>query len=76
MNDRARFDVLVAPRVGSVIEAAAGVRDASEGAKMRKHLVRERPLGHAEMTRMETIMLAAGWSTALVAVFIRLIGIG
>ena len=35
---------------------------------MRNHLVRERPLGHAEMTRMETIMLAAGWSTALVAV--------
>ena len=34
---------------------------------MRNHLVRERPLGHAEMTRMETIMLAAGWSTALVA---------
>ena len=43
---------------------------------MRSHLVRERPLGRAEMTRMETIMLAAGWSTALVAVFIRLIGIG
>ncbi|HEY6755536.1 MAG TPA: hypothetical protein VI077_12655 [Pseudolabrys sp.] len=43
---------------------------------MRNHLVRERPLGHAEMTRMETIMLAAGWSTALVAVFIRPIGIG
>ena len=29
-----------------------------------------------EMTRMENIMLAAGWSTALVAVFIPLIGIG
>ena len=43
---------------------------------MRNHLVRERSLGHAEMTRMETIMLAAGWSTAFVAVFIRLIGIG
>ena len=43
---------------------------------MRNYLVRERPLGHAEMTRMETIMLAAGWSTALVAVFTRLIGIG
>ena len=37
---------------------------------------RERPLGHAEMTRMEFIMLAAGWSAAFVAVFIRLIGIG
>jgi len=36
---------------------------------MRNHLVRERPLGHAEMTRMEFIMLAAGWSTALVAVY-------
>ena len=33
---------------------------------------RERPLGHAEMTRMEFIMLVAGWSTALVAVLIRL----
>jgi hypothetical protein len=77
MNDRARFDVLVCSRpCGYVIEAAPGVRDASEGAKMHNHLVRERPLGHAEMTRMETIMLAAGWSTALVAVFIRLIGIG
>ena len=66
MNDRARFDVLVAPaRVGAVIEAAADVRDASEGPKMHNHLVRERPLGHAEMTRMETIMLAAGWGTAL-----------
>ena len=43
---------------------------------MRNHLVRERPIGHAEMPQMETIMLAAGRSTALVAVFIRLIGIG
>jgi hypothetical protein len=43
---------------------------------MRNHLVRERPHGRAEITRMETIMLAAGWSTALVAVFIRLFGIG
>jgi hypothetical protein len=42
---------------------------------MRNRLVRERPLGYAEMTRMEIIMLAAGWSAALVAVFIRLIGI-
>ena len=30
----------------------------------------------AEMTRMETIMLGAGWSTPLVAVFIRLTGSG
>ena len=43
---------------------------------MRNHPVRERPLRDAEMTRMETIMLAAGWSTALVAVFIRRISIG
>ena len=43
---------------------------------MRNHLARERPLGRSEMIRMETIMLAAGWSTALVAIFIRLIGIG
>jgi hypothetical protein len=28
-------------------------RDASEGAEMRNHLVCERPLGHAEMTRMK-----------------------
>jgi hypothetical protein len=42
---------------------------------MRNHLVRERPLGHAEMTRFESIMLAAGWSTALVAaLIIRFIG--
>jgi hypothetical protein len=31
---------------------------------MRNHL-HERPLGHAEMTRMEFIMLAAEWSAAL-----------
>jgi hypothetical protein len=51
-------------------------RDASEKAEMRNHLVRERPLGHAEMTRIEAMMLAAGWSTALLAVLIRFIGIG
>jgi hypothetical protein len=43
---------------------------------MRNHLVRERPLGHAEMTRMETIVLAVAWSAALVAVFVQLTGIG
>jgi hypothetical protein len=42
---------------------------------MRNHLVRKRPL-HAKMTRLEFIMMAAGPSVALVAVFIRLIGIG
>jgi hypothetical protein len=39
---------------------------------MRNHLVRERPLCHADM--MQFIMIVAGWSTALVAVFIRFIG--
>jgi hypothetical protein len=77
MNDRASFDVLVAPRVGSVIEAQQqAFAMPRKELKCVTHLVRERPLGHAEMTRMEAIMLAAGWSTALVAVFIRLIGIG
>jgi hypothetical protein len=56
--------------------SASLFRDASKGAEMRNHLVHERPLGHAEMTRTETIMLAAGWSAAFVAVVIRLIGIG
>jgi hypothetical protein len=56
--------------------SASLFRDASEGAEMRNHLVHERPLGHAKMTRMEFIMLAAGWSAAFVAVFIRLLGIG
>jgi hypothetical protein len=41
---------------------------------MRNHLVRKRPLGHAKMTRLEFIMMAAGPSVALVAVFIRLTG--
>jgi len=78
MNDRAGLDVMVFPtRVGSVFEARQQAFAISrKELKMRNHLVRERPLGHAEMTRMETIMLAVGWSTALVAVFIRLIGIG
>jgi len=74
MNDRLVRSALA--RVGSVIEAQQQALAVSEGVKMRNHVVRERPLGHAETTRMETIMLAAGWSTALVAVFIRLIGIG
>ena len=39
---------------------------------MRIHLVRNRPL----MTRLEFIAMAAGPSVALVAVFIRLTGIG
>ena len=71
MSDRAQFDVRVAPTSrairGSRFEGRAGLRD---------HHVRERPLGHAEMTRMETVVLAVGWSTALAAVFIRFIGIG
>ena len=78
MNGRARFDVLVAPvGVGSAIEAQQqAFAMPRKGLKMRNHPVRERPLGHAEMSRTETIMLAAGWSTALVAIFIRLLGIG
>ena len=43
---------------------------------MRNHLVRKRHLGHAKMSRLEFIMMAAGPSVALVAVFIRLTGIG
>ena len=42
---------------------------------MRNHLVRKRRLDHVEMTRLEFIMMAAGPSVALVAVFIRLIPI-
>jgi hypothetical protein len=38
---------------------------------MRNDLIRERPLGHAHMTRFEFIMLAAGWSAALAAALIR-----
>ena len=79
MNGRARFDVLVAPaREGSAIEAQQQQAFAMprKELKMRNHPVRARPLGHAEMSRTETIVLAAGWSTALVAIFIRLLGIG
>jgi len=43
---------------------------------MRIHLVRKRPLSHAEMTRLAFIMITAGWSVALVAIFNRLTGIG
>jgi hypothetical protein len=59
-------------------------RDASEGAEMPSRLVSRSsaaamagpraPLLARDMTRMEFIMLAAGWSTAFVAVFIRFIG--
>jgi hypothetical protein len=52
--------------------SASLFRDASGGAEMRIHLVRKRPL----MTRLEFIMMAAGPSVLLVAVFIRLAGIG
>jgi hypothetical protein len=48
-------------------------RDASEGAEMRNHLVRKRPLGHADMTRFDFVMLVAVCSTALVTVLIRLV---
>ena len=56
--------------------SASLLRDASEGAKMRNHLVRKRPLSHAEMTRLAFIMIAGGWSLALVAIFNRPTGIG
>ena len=56
--------------------SASLLRDASEGAKMRNHLVRKRPLSHAEMTRLAFIMIAAGWSVALAAIFNRLTLIG
>ena len=64
MNDRARFDVLVAPRAGSVIEVQQRSR-CLDGAKMRNHPVRERLLGHAEMTRMETSCLRLGGAPRL-----------
>ena len=54
--------------------SASLLRDASEGAEMRNHLVRKRPLGHAEMTRFDFIMFVAVCSTALVAVLVRLVG--
>ena len=71
-----RLSPAVSIHLSSFAMSASLFRDASEGAEMHNHLVRERPLGHAEMTRTEFIMLAAGWSAALVAVLIRLIGIG
>jgi hypothetical protein len=40
---------------------------------MRNHLVRKRPLGHAEITRFDFIMFVAVCSTALVTVLIRLV---
>ena len=57
-------------------------RDALEGAEMRNHLVSQSglrpamatprvPLLARDMTRIEFIIIAAGWSTALVAVLIR-----
>ena len=54
--------------------SASLFRDASEEAEMRNHLVRKRPLGHADMTRFDFIMFVAVCSTALVAVLIRLVG--
>ena len=57
-------------------DVGVAFRDASEGAEMRIHLVCRWPLGHAKMSRLEFILMAAGPSIALVAVFIRLTGIG
>jgi hypothetical protein len=42
-------------------------RDASKGGEMRNHLV------HADMTRLEFMMVLAGWSTTLVAVLSRFV---
>src|SRR3974390_1473199 len=56
--------------------SASLFRDASEGAEMRIHLIRKRPLSHAEMTRLAFIMIAGGGSVALVAMFNRLTGVG
>jgi hypothetical protein len=53
--------------------SASLFRDASEGAEMRNHLVRKRPLGHADMARFDFIMLVAVCGTALVTVLIRLV---
>jgi hypothetical protein len=36
--------------------------------------VRELPLDDADMSRLELIMIVAGWSTALATAFIRFIG--
>jgi hypothetical protein len=41
---------------------------------MRNHLVRKRPLDHADMTRFDLIMFVAVCSTAFVTVLIRLVG--
>ena len=65
----------VSVHLSSFAMSSSVFRDASEGAEMRSHLVRERPLGHAKMSRTEFIVIAAGWSAALVAVFIRFFGI-
>jgi len=47
--------------------------DASQGAEMRNHLVRKRPLGHAEMTRFDFIMFMAVCGTAFGTALIRLV---
>ena len=54
--------------------SASLFRDASEEAEMRNHLVRKRPLGHADMTRFDFIIFVAVCSTALVTILIRLVG--
>jgi hypothetical protein len=43
---------------------------------MRNHLVRKAPWPLQNETRLEFLIVAAGLSVALVAVFIRLTGIG
>ena len=53
--------------------SASLLRDASEGAEMRIHLVRKRPLGRAEMTRFDFIMFMAVCGTAFGTALIRLV---
>src|SRR3974390_3509538 len=53
--------------------SASLLRDASEGAEMRNHLVRKRPLGRAEMTRFDFIMFMAVCGTAFGTALIRLV---
>jgi hypothetical protein len=67
-----RLNPAVSIHLSSFAMSSPVFRDASEGAEMHNRLVRY----HAKMSRMEFIMMAAGPSVALVAIFIRLTGIG
>jgi hypothetical protein len=67
-----RLNPGVSIHLSSFAMSSSLFRDASEGAEMRNHLVRKRPLGHAKITRFDFIMLAAVCGTALVTVLTRL----